>query len=108
MSEPPAGIGSGPWMDLTVADAKSVRSFYEQVVGWRSTTVEMVATTIWCMNEPISGKTVAGICHARGVNRNQPAQWLIYIVVQNLDEIVRRCCDLGREVCALYELPSGA
>ena len=80
MSDTPTGIGSVPWMDLTVADAKSVREFYEQVVGWRSTSVEMGGYDDWCMNEPSSGKTVAGICHARGVNRDQPAQWMIYIL----------------------------
>ena len=39
----------------------------------------------YCMNEPESGQTIAGVCHARGVNANLPPQWLLYITVANLE-----------------------
>lgn len=129
MSDTPPNVGSVPWMDLTVPNAESVRGFYEDVVGWTSTAVEMGDYEDWCMNAPRDGKTVAGICHARGVNSEQPAQWMMYIVVENLEQSVSRCRELGGEVlteregggsqgpfavirdpagavCALYELPA--
>jgi len=34
------------------------------------------------MIPPESNDPVAGICHARGANANLPAQWLIYVAVQ--------------------------
>lgn len=50
------------------------------------------------MNTPESGKTVAGICHARGINAELPSQWLIYITVKNVDESVDRCTKLGGKI----------
>ena len=44
------------------------------------------------------GQCVAGICHARGPNANLPAQWLIYIVVADVEESARKCEALGGAV----------
>ena len=38
---------------------------------------------------------VAGICHARGGNAGFPPVWLVYIIVADLDESVRRCLEHG-------------
>ena len=83
--------GSISWTDLTVTDAKGVRDFYESVVGWTCSPVEMGDYQDYCMNVPESGKTVAGICHARGINAELPAQWLIYIVVADLQKSIEQC-----------------
>jgi len=103
MNDTPPNVGSVPWIDLTVSDAGSVRGFYEDVVGWTSTPVGMGDYDDWCMNTPKDGKTVAGICHARGVNSEQPAQWMIYIVVDDLERSVQRCRELGGEVLTRRE-----
>jgi hypothetical protein len=50
------------------------------------------------MNSPKSGETVAGICHAQGPNANLPPQWLLYIMVENVDESAQRCVELGGQV----------
>ncbi|MCE9584467.1 MAG: VOC family protein [Planctomycetes bacterium] len=76
--------GSITWFDLTVIDAKRVRDFYRKVAGWKSTGLDMGGYEDFCMNLPKSGKTVAGICHARGPNRGLPPQWLLYINVASL------------------------
>lgn len=34
-------IGTIGWIDLTVKDGEGVRDFYQKVVGWESTPVEM-------------------------------------------------------------------
>lgn len=93
-------IGSIPWTDLTVPDAARARDFYAKVVGWTSTGVEMGGYEDFSMNEPASGKTVAGICHARGPNADLPAQWLVYLTVEDLDRSMERCRELGGEVVA--------
>ena len=93
-------IGSVPWRDLTVEKADDVRAFYERVVGWRSRPEDMGGYADFSMVAPATGETVAGVCHARGVNADLPAQWLIYIVVDDIDQSVAACVELGGEVVA--------
>jgi predicted enzyme related to lactoylglutathione lyase len=50
------------------------------------------------MSGPESGTPLAGVCHARGSNAGLPAQWLIYIVVEDLDRSVKRSEELGGEI----------
>ncbi|MSV29962.1 MAG: VOC family protein [Bryobacterales bacterium] len=96
-SSAPGSIG---WTDLTVADAPAVRDFYEQVVGWQPVDVEMGGYQDYCMREPSTGRNVAGVCHARGVNKHLPPVWLIYIRVADLEESLRKCVELGGRVLA--------
>ena len=91
-------VGSVSWADLTVENADEVRDFYSQVVGWQPVGLEMGGYSDYCMNEPGTDKSVVGICHARGPNRDLPAQWLIYITVEDLDKSIARCVELGGEV----------
>ncbi|MBW7914612.1 MAG: VOC family protein [Taibaiella sp.] len=74
------------WMDLTVPNADEVSEFYSKVVGWDIMGLDMGGYNDYCMNDPRTGETVAGVCHARGVNAHLPPQWLIYLSVENLDE----------------------
>jgi uncharacterized protein len=93
-------IGAVCWTDLTVPDAERVADFYRQVVGWTSVPVDMASYRDYCMNTPETGRTVAGICHARGVNADLPPVWLIYIVVADVDESAAACRRYGGEVLA--------
>jgi predicted enzyme related to lactoylglutathione lyase len=47
------------------------------------------------MMPPGSADAAAGICHARGSNADLPAQWLLYIVVADLDDSAASCVELG-------------
>lgn len=91
-------VGGISWVDLTVENASATRDFYREVVGWDVTEVEMGDYNDYCMNEPQTGKTVAGICHARGQNAQLPAAWLVYLTVEDLDKSVATCVGLGGEV----------
>ena len=105
MSDSQPKIGTIGWTDLTVQDASEVRSFYEAVVGWKSESVEMGDYSDFCMKPTDSDPAVAGICHARGMNADLPPQWLIYIVVENLQQSVERCREHGGEI--LHERAGG-
>jgi predicted enzyme related to lactoylglutathione lyase len=50
------------------------------------------------MTPPGTKEAVAGVCHARGANADLPAQWLIYIAVEDLDQSLAACADLGGEI----------
>jgi len=92
----PGTIG---WIDLTVADAERVRQFYAEVTGWSSSPVDMGGYDDFTMAPP-GGAPVAGVCHARKMNADLPAQWMIYIVVSDLDASLRRATELGGRVVA--------
>jgi predicted enzyme related to lactoylglutathione lyase len=98
MSESAPAVGQISWSDLTVPNADRVRDFYVDVVGWRSSELDMGGYSDYCMNLPSNDKTVAGVCWQRGVNAGLPPVWLVYINVANLDESVRKCTELGGQI----------
>lgn len=98
MNDDPKPVGSFSWADLTVNDAKQVKDFYCSVVGWTPEPLAMGEYDDFCMRTPHDGQTVAGICHARGVNAKLPAQWLIYIYVDDLGKSLEQCRALGGTV----------
>jgi uncharacterized protein len=85
-------------MDLTVPDATVIRDFYEYVTGWKSSAVSMGGYEDFCMLPPGEETPVAGVCHARGGNSDIPPVWLVYIVVADLDESLRRLAERGGKV----------
>ena len=85
------------WTDLTVKDARKVCDFYASVVGWEVEEVEMDGYADYTLSDS-SGEPVAGLCHARGPNAGLPAQWIVYIGVEDLDASLARCKELGGKV----------
>ncbi len=86
------------WTDLTVPDAAQVRDFYQRVVGWKASEVDMSGYADYQMNQPTTGNPVAGICYRRGSNAQLPPHWLIYITVENLEASIATCKSLGGRV----------
>ncbi len=91
-------VGSIAWRDLTVPNAEAVRDFYAQAVGWKPSPVSMGEYDDYNMESPHSGEAMAGVCHARGVNAKLPPQWLIYVVVQNVEQSVAGARILSRSL----------
>jgi uncharacterized protein len=89
--------GSVVWTDLTVADAPPIRDFYSRVVGWTSDELSMGDYSDYVMIST-TGEGVAGVCHARGVNAGVPPQWIMYVVVEDIDTSIAACTTLGGEV----------
>lgn len=93
-------IGAVGWIDLTVEDAPEIRDFYASVTGWQASPVSMGDYDDFNMSAPASGEPKAGICHAKGGNADLPAQWLIYITVEDADASAAKCQELGGRVLA--------
>jgi predicted enzyme related to lactoylglutathione lyase len=91
-------VGTIAWHDLTVENATEIGKFYAEVVGWKAEPVDMGGYSDLNMSGPDSGDPRAGVCHARGSNAGLPAQWLLYIVVEDLDRSAKRTADLGGEI----------
>lgn len=90
--------GTMVWTDLTVPDAVTVRDFYAAVCGWRSEGVDMGGYEDFTMFVPGREAPVAGICHARGPNAGQPAQWMHYVQVPSLETALAACTARGGAV----------
>lgn len=93
-----SNIGKIEWLDLTVPDAERIKNFYSNVVGWKSSEVDMGSYSDFNINLPETGDTVAGICHARGSNANLPSQWLVYVRVENVKDSAAQCEKRGGKV----------
>ena len=91
-------FGSIGWIDLTVKDAPAVRDFYSKVAGWSHQPVTIDDYNDYCMFPPGSKDPISGICHARGLNSDLPAQWLMYIHVESLDKALTECVNAGGKV----------
>lgn len=94
----PNNLGRIEWLDLTVPDATRLRNFYRDVVGWTTSDVDMGAYADYCMNVPEGNETIAGVCHARGMNANMPPQWLVYVRVADVQESAETCLQKGGKV----------
>ncbi len=92
----PAGTIAG--LDLTIPDATPIRDFYVSVVGWTPMEFDMGGYVDYAMTAPESGSWVAGVCHARGANADLPPQWLVYVLVDDLQTSRERCVAGGGEL----------
>jgi len=93
-------IGRIGWVDITVDEAEGLRDFYAHVVGWKPEDVDMGGYSDFNMMMPTTNIPAAGICHARGSNADLPRQWLVYIVVADVDASARQCVERGGELLA--------
>ncbi|MDB5190481.1 MAG: Glyoxalase/bleomycin resistance protein/dioxygenase [Segetibacter sp.] len=82
------------WHDLTIQNAAQIGEFYSKVIGWQKEGLSMGEYEDYMMKETGTGEAVAGVCHARGSNDYLPPQWLMYVLVPNLDESIEACRQL--------------
>lgn len=90
-------FGKLGWLDMTVADAEGLKSFYEAVCGWSVAPVDMGGYDDYTMLDT-GGEPVGGICHARGPNEGMPSAWLPYFTVPSVDDAVTKAQKQGGAV----------
>ncbi len=91
----PGKIG---WIDLTVDNAEETRDFYQAVADWESSGVDMGDYEDFCVMPKGTEDAIAGICHRRGPNESMPGGWLIYIVVDDLEQSRAKCLEMGGKI----------
>lgn len=112
-------LGAIAWCDLTTNAAHELRDFYAAVADWKPQDVSMGDYADYAMAPRAGGTPVAGVCHAQGVNADMPPQWLIYIVVADVDAAAEACRqrggavvvqprEMGSQRCCVIRDPAGA
>ena len=112
-------IGTMAWLDLSVDNADEVKSFYEDVVGWKTENISMGDYNDYAMLEPNDNEAVAGVCHAQGVNKDLPPAWLPYFLVADIETsiaavkekggaLVTEIKSMGSDKYAVIKDPAGA
>lgn len=91
-------FGKIGWIDLTCDNAAAVKDFYQNVVGWEASEVDVQDYHDFVMQKLDTGEPIAGICHKRGDNLGIPSQWLIYIQVEDLTASIEACNQSGGKV----------
>lgn len=100
--------------DLTVPNAPELRDFYAAVTGWTTEEVPMGDYADYMMKAPETGQPVAGVCHARGGNKDLPPQWIIYVSVSDVAAALAKVAEMGgtvivqKEGYAIFRDPAGA
>lgn len=112
-------IGTMAWLDLSVTNATEIKSFYEDVIGWKTENIAMGEYDDYAMLEPINNEAVAGVCHAQGVNKDLPPAWLPYFLVADIEAsitcvtakggaLVSEVKSMGSDKYAVIKDPAGA
>ncbi|MCY3835303.1 MAG: VOC family protein [Anaerolineaceae bacterium] len=107
------------WRDLTVPDAPAIRDFYKAVIGWEHSDHPMGEYNDYNMLQAETGEVITGVVNKRGVNAAIPSVWLMYVGVEDVDDSLRQCEELGGRVLvppstevayryAVIEDPAGA
>ena len=91
-------IGAITWVDLTVPDGEGVRDFYKNVIGWKTMDVSMGNYNDYCMISPDDNVVRTGVCHQKGINKDVPSAWLMYVNVANLDSSLDAVTTNGGEI----------
>jgi len=86
------------WQDLTVENAETVKDFYCAVAGWEVEEVKVGDHMDYNMIDPESKEVIAGICHKKGYLSKFPAQWLNYVMVEDISSSAEKCKAMGGEI----------
>jgi predicted enzyme related to lactoylglutathione lyase len=98
MNAIPPRTGLIKWADLTVDNAAEVAEFYAGVVGWNAVELPVDDHVDFIMAHPETGDTAAGIFHQSGGLKGLPQQWLVYVTIDDLDDSIAACTQLGGKV----------
>lgn len=103
--------GSVNWRDITVENATQLRDFYQKIAGWSFEEIPMKDKEddyVDFVMKLEDDTAVAGICHHRGVNNGIPPQWIMYISVENVEEVIKKAVRLGAKKIKEHTAKNGS
>jgi predicted enzyme related to lactoylglutathione lyase len=107
-----AGVANQPnsvgWNELATRDMDTAKAFYTKVFPWTAKSNDMDGGqqyTEW----QIDGRSIGGgMTIGEMIPASVPPNWLVYFVVANTDEIVKRAQELGAKVMSpATDIPQG-
>ena len=93
--------GSFCWFELATTDQAAAKSFYTSLFGWSSKDSPIGPSEVYTTFQS-GGNDVGAAYTLRAEHRSQgiPPNWLLYVAVENADEVERRAAELGGKVMA--------
>lgn len=93
--------GSFCWYELATTDQAAAKNFYTSLFGWSVNDYPMGPSEVYSMFG-LEGKEVGAAYTLRPEQRSQgvPPHWMVYVAVENADEIARRAGELDAAVYA--------
>lgn len=94
------------WNETIPGDAQNATSFYTQLLGWKTTDVDMGPMGRYTMFEQTNAN-VGGIVRLKSPGWDGlPPHWAVYVQVPDVDASARRAEELGGRVCvAPFDIP---
>jgi len=93
--------GSFCWIELATTDQNAAKKFYSSLFGWAAKDNPMGPNEFYTIFK-IEGRDAAAAYTLRPDQRSQgvPANWSLYVQVDNADAAAKRAAQLGGKVCA--------
>ena len=88
--------GNFSWMELSTTDQSAAKRFYSTLFGWESSDFPMGPDSFYTMFV-LNGRE-AGAAYTMRAEDQQvgiPPNWLLYIAVENADDVVARAIEHG-------------
>ena len=100
--------GSFCWTELMTRDVAKAKTFYSELIGWKTKDEQVGGCTYTLLTPPGSKQPVGGMMQMAGPQfEGIPAHWMPHILVENVDDMAKRCVKLGGKVkCPPTDIPS--
>ena len=88
--------GSFSWSELITADPEQARAFSSRLFGWTTEAMDMPEGAYHVIK--VGGTSMGGIMATPPGAAGMPPMWGCYVTVDNVDDTVRQCVQLGGSV----------
>jgi hypothetical protein len=85
--------GAFSWSELTTTDPAAAATFYSQLFGWTSQSMDMGGGAYHVVK--LGDTSVAGIMGVPPGSPPMPPNWGCYVTVDNVEDVLAKCTALG-------------
>lgn len=88
--------GAFSWSELMTTDPAQAAEFYGSLFGWKLDAMDMPTGKYWVAK--IGDVPLAGLMSNPDPSSQLPPSWSCYVTVDNVDQTIARCKELGGAV----------